>query len=146
MTIDAGVAADIAKHGYSNSKTVAERESAPNLYPPNILEAFSAGAMMDLRVRLAVQILAGGSIDGAESAARNAVFALNIACSLIEEGERRGFVKPLDQHTTGMADLIDHAKRQGEAGAHQQLHGGKVLRDAQPTVGTVAPRGNLIGH
>lgn len=124
------------------------------LYPPSILDAFQSGAMMDLRVRFAMQLLTSSPLyqaphgEAFKHVAEVADSALSLAEEFFIEAERRGWLKqtPTDPNDPAMAALIEQAKRQGIAGAHQQMSGQKAMREGvgavQPAVPMLHPRGH----
>lgn len=120
------------------------------LYPPNILEAFGSGAMLDLRARFAMQLLYSSPYfhECPLTPVQCADEALDIAEQLFSEATRRGWVQPIDSTDEAMAALIAHAKRQGESGAAQQLHGAKTMQEAQSSVtpARFGVPGSKIGH
>lgn len=117
------------------------------LYPPNVLDAFQSGAMLDLRVRFAMQMLATSPMFAdcmreVVSEKTIALTALAIAETLFAQAYERGWCLPIPDGTDGpaMDALRAHTRRQADAGATGQLHGQKVAQDIQSgAIRTVSP-------
>ena len=78
----------------------------------NSLECFRSGAVLDLRVRIAVDLLTHSPLLGAEETpAKLAEIALDTATALIDLAEERGLVEALDS-PAGQARLKAHIDRQ----------------------------------
>lgn len=116
-------------------------------YPHNAIGAFDAGAMLDLRVRIALNVLTNSpaaasfvsaltvGIDCslkpeeankvATSAARYAArFALEAASELLGLADERGLIEPIPPAGDELDQtLADYAKRQGQFGVEQQVEG-----------------------
>lgn len=146
-----------------NNIPAADAELAALGYPQHILDAFSQGALLDLRVRFAMQLLTNAPIfsgmaadvrDAATADARSrldqverAMFlprgiakaALDIAQGLFDEAEARGMVKPLDYDGKLPGNLISQAKRLGAFQFYQQMGANEAAKETAPTVVPVAP-------
>ena len=140
---------------------VAVKESAKRedrKYRDNAIDGFRNGACLDLRVRLAVEVLVhGGLFDTlVRAAARGgevtmadwealprtaALMALESASELLRLAEERGLVEDFPQAPDIGRGLKDHAKRQ----ATFQLEGNReAQRQAADTLRTVRPAGPLV--
>lgn len=120
-------------------------------YPHNPIDAFQNGAILSLEVRIALELLKSSpmfhGIAGAplepELAKKVplavAVFALDAAEALLEEGVRRGFVEAMPDGTDLAAPVKKHAARMGKFQATQQIAGQSELRDLSGPV--AVPRG-----
>lgn len=114
-------------------------------YPHNELEGFANGCVLDLRVRLAINLLEhspryrsldDGRVVNPEGAAGD---ALDLAHELMSQAEARGWVAPITESGALSAALEAQAKRTGAFQAGQQIEGGRVMRDAQRGVVPLAP-------
>lgn len=119
-------------------------------YPHNALEGFANGCLLDLRVRLAMQMLThspryamatpsdGGTIFlRAGSAARD---ALDVATELLAEAETRGLVAPLPSDGELPPELRAQAKLTAGWQVLQQMEGQKFAQREADQVVPVAPR------
>jgi hypothetical protein len=115
-------------------------------YPHNPLEGFGNGANLDLRVRIALNLLqhstryhvqANGAMISPADAAGD---ALDVAGALLEEAERRGWVAPLEEAGELSPALRAQAKRSAAFGILQQIEGSKFAQDEQARVVPMAPR------
>lgn len=111
-------------------------------YPGNVLNALQDGCVMDLRMRLAVQFIVGGMCPMppgpdcvlAEPARAVAVFALDVASALVDEALERRLLESMPEGEIPSV-VKNQIKRNAEAGAIQQFHGAKVMRDLQGPLG-----------
>jgi hypothetical protein len=124
-------------------------KGAPMKYPSNVLEGFGTGALLDLRVRLAVDFLKSpmfthtDRIHGPDAAHVLAVFALDVAAELLAVSESRGLVEPLPDDDGLNRQLRLQAARTARYSVWQQLAGARVAAEEQPRVG---PAGPLAGR
>jgi hypothetical protein len=118
-------------------------------YPNSVLTSFENGAMLDLRLRLAIEFLKtplfehalevrpdGAGVTVQQPPAKVALDALDLAEALIAEGVTRGWVKALPDGDDLPAPLVRHIKRSVRANVLQQMFGQKVMADEQPKVAT----------
>lgn len=112
-------------------------------YPSNPLTAMDQGCMLDLRVKLAVDILKSPMFTTAitESPAQIASTALDIATELLSLGEERGLVAPLPDHSELTAVLKRHIERSVRAQLFQQQCGQRFSREDGAI--TVVPSGGM---
>jgi hypothetical protein len=101
-------------------------------YLPNVLTAFEAGCMLDLRVRLAIEFLK------TNTALTDGVQALKIASDLCDEAEKRGFIMPLPDDDSLSRPLRMHLKRQVRAQSFQQGQAAVIGKEEAPKVLTAA--------
>lgn len=98
-------------------------------YPHNVLEGFGNGALLDLRVRFAMQMLthspmySNGATTNPEDIASH---ALEVSRLLLDRAEEFGYIEPLPDLPEIDGALKDQAKRTAEYQASQQVHGNKV--------------------
>jgi hypothetical protein len=117
-------------------------------YPSNVLEGFGTGALLDLRVRLAMDLLrtspmftnflplsSGESLEQAPGML--AVLALDVATALLAVSEARGLVEPLPDDDGLNRQLRLQAARTARYSVWQQLAGARVASEEQPRVGPV---------
>jgi hypothetical protein len=117
-------------------------------YPSNVLEGFGTGALLDLRVRLAMDLLrtspmftnflplsSGESLEQAPGML--AVLALDVATALLAVSEARGLVEPLPDDDGLNRQLRLQAARTARYSVWQQLAGARVAAEEQPRVGPV---------
>lgn len=125
-------------------------------YPHNVLEAFGTGAILDLRVRLAVNwiqhspavaevakavVLGTPAHQSNDIPAWIAHFALELADQLLEQGAERGWVEGLpDPKDTKLDDqLRAQAMRTARYNVLQQILGNKAAQEEQGGIIPVAP-------
>ena len=81
----------------------------------NPLDSFRNGACLDLRVRVAIDLLTHSQmfagVEGGDKPGPIAAFALDVATELFALAETRGLIEPLDA-SEGRARLSDHIRRQ----------------------------------
>lgn len=120
----------------------------PPLYPSNVLEGFGSGCLLDLRVRLAVDLLKSPmftsmSVDGMrapEIPGECARFALDLATALMAEAESRGLVQPIPADNGELPDALRaQARRTASFQALQQIEGGRFVQEEQGRVVPQAP-------
>jgi hypothetical protein len=112
------------------------------------LEGFGTGALLDLRVRLAMDLLrtspmftnflplsSGESLEQAPGML--AVLALDVATALLAVSEARGLVEPLPDDDGLNRQLRLQAARTARYSVWQQLAGARVAAEEQPRVGPV---------
>lgn len=118
-------------------------------YPSSVLESFGNGALLDLRVRLALDVLkspgfVGQIVPGADNEVpyerRIAAYALDIATALLEVGAERGLVSPMPEHDELTQPIRRHIARNVRAQLHQQAVMQRVSREESPIIaGAVNP-------
>jgi hypothetical protein len=121
-------------------------------YPSNPLSAFEAGAQLDLRVRMALQLLQSSPLFTLSPITRNDVTepqpdekmvkatvsaALMLASELIEQGKQLGLVQPLPQHDLLPVELQHHLSRQARAQVFVNGRGQVIAQQEQPVVQAV---------
>lgn len=127
-----------------NNTKAADAELSALGYPQQILDAFSQGALLDLRVRLAMQLLTNSPmfslpVPGKDNAETTAGMALDVSCALFDAAEKRGMVAPLDYDGKLPGNLISQAKRLGAFQFYQQMGANEAAKETAPTVVPVAP-------
>lgn len=129
-------------------------------YPHNILEGYGTGALLDLRVRLAINFLQhspmvqevtratlanlpAGKVG--EAPMWVAKFALEVADELLKEGAARGYVSPLPdpEDTTITAQDRAQAVRTARYSVLQQMAGAKVAQEEG--AGQIIPVAPIVG-
>lgn len=116
-------------------------------YPHNVLEGFGNGALLDCRLRLAMNLLTYSPMFASPEAGteprRIAELALEVVEELFSQADARGWIDPLPDLAEIGPELRDQAKRTAEFQATQQVHGnmiGQSLMEAgQPKVIPVNP-------
>jgi len=127
-------------------------------YPHNILEGFGNGCLMDLRVRIALDLLKAplfanmladglpnvGKVDagqdnGVADPSDIAGFALDLAAELMWDAERRGWVDTLPDDDGLNRQVRLQAARTARYQVWQQLAGTRQMQDEQNRVSPVAP-------
>lgn len=123
-----------------------DQRASRAMYPNNILESFGTGAMLDLRVRMAIGFLNTSPVlstihsadrtgmSGEQWAKACAVFALDMATELMAEAERRGLVEPLPESDELDDKLRKQAKRSAAYNALMQIEGNKFILAEQSRV------------
>ncbi len=120
------------------------------IYPANPANAFDTGAMLDLRVRMAAELLTHSSIyqgvvlkaasmeEVAQQPRVLATHALDLATALIEIGTERGLVRPLaidDPESPlskeDMARLVDQGALMGSFNATNQTSAQTIIAKFQ---------------
>lgn len=122
-------------------------------YPSNVLEGFGTGALLDLRVRFAMQLLTGPlyanvvaegvELGTGDNARAIAVHALDVSAAFFEVSEERGLVEPLPDDDGLNRQLRLQAARTARYSVWQQLAGARVAAEEQPRVGP-APGGRVF--
>ena len=115
-------------------------------YPDNSLEGFRNGALLDLRVRYAMDLLKSEAVgligqiafdvdeegDSGSSTRMVAEIALDLADAVLGCAEVRGWVKPLE---SGLSEAVERqAALTGAFGALQQVEGQKYAQGLQSKV------------
>jgi len=115
------------------------------LYHQDALSSFQQGARLDLRVRVAIQLLTsplGAEItrqvradaDAGHAVTPATTIALNAAEALLAEGAERGWVTPLPETSVLNADERLFAERQVNVQLHQQAHANREQARTAPVV------------
>lgn len=129
-------------------------------YPHNILEGYGTGALLDLRVRLAINFLQNSPMvqevtratlsnlpkdKVGEAPMWIAKFALEVADELLKEGAARGYVDPLpDPEDTGItAQDRAQAVRTARYSILQQIAGPKIAQEEG--AGQIIPVAPIVG-
>lgn len=121
-------------------------------YPQHPIDGFQNGALLDLRVRMSINLLQSRLFEGvgakmvssellqAPSYDTVARVALSIADSLLNQAAARGWVSPLpvDDGKLSAAER-EHASRTGSFGVLQQIAGQRFARDEAAGVIPAAP-------
>lgn len=124
-------------------------------YPHSVLEGFGNGCLLDLRVRLAVDLLKGplyanvvaeGVELGTEDNARDiAVHALDVATALMSIAEARGLIEPLPGDDGLDLQCRLQATRTARYGVLQQICQQRVVAEEgsriQPATGPLGGNG-----
>lgn len=100
--------------------------SEQKLYRQNVLDGFPNGCLLDLRVRLAVDIL--------KNRAMTAVEALDLTTALLAEAEARGLIDALPEDDGLNAQVRRQAGRIARFNVEQQAAGGRISREEQGVV------------
>lgn len=95
-------------------------------YPHNVLEGFSNGCILDLRMRFAMEFLKGGSVFGEPDA--DAEYALELADATFKKAEARGWVAPIPDDGELNRFVRMQAKRTARFQALQQIEGQKAMQ------------------
>ena len=119
-------------------QTLADEPQKRAMYPDNALDGFRFGACLDMRVRLAMELLTHSQIFNgfdpdmtgvSPAASEHAVFALDIASELFDLAEKRGLIEAFkdfenDEHLKG------HVKRQVAYAFEQEKEKNKQFEEA----------------
>lgn len=105
-------------------------------YWGNVLTSFENGVQLDLRFRLAVDLLRARSD-------LSPVQALDATTELIAVGIERGLVRPLPEDDGLSAPLRAHLRRGVRAQVHSQMASQTIAAEEQPKV--VHPPGGVNG-
>lgn len=109
-------------------------------YPQNAIDGFTNGCLLDLRVRLAVDLLKSPMFENATGEpAVIAAAALDLTTALMAEAESRGLVAPLPEGPELNSFVRNQAKRIGAFQFEQQMAMNELARAAQGNV--VSPFG-----
>jgi len=116
------------------------------LYHQDALSSFQQGARLDLRVRVAIQLLTspiGAEIfkryyevldSGVKVEGGLPAVALDIAEHLFDVGAKRGWVTPMPETSVLNADERLFAERQVNVQLHQQAHANREQAKTAPVV------------
>jgi hypothetical protein len=138
---------------------VSDGEDAPSvppvsLYLGDVLQSFSNGVQLDLRVRLAVDWLKGGLLvpprEGKvfeltkEHAQEIVRFALDLSTELIEQGMLRGLIRDLPDTDELNAAYRKHLRRAARASVLPQIAAQEIAREEGPGIvpGMLVPSGS----
>ena len=122
------------------------KEQMVNNYFGNVLTSFENGVQLDLRVKLAVDIIKADaacflpSSDGRS----NIGLALDMATELLAEADKRGLIKELPDTGEINQPLRRHIDRSVRAQVHQQLAAGRIGQEEAPRVMPVGANGNVV--
>ena len=114
-------------------------------YPSNELEAFGTGAMLDLRVRMAIKFIETSpmfhnALDLKVAEKDIAIIALNVATELMALAEAHGLVTPYDDSDTEVSDrLRAQAQRTAKYQVVQQSEGQRAMQNEQSGISRVMP-------
>jgi hypothetical protein len=110
-------------------------------YFGDVLANFSAGVQLDLRVKMALDLLKGGAFTDAEA-------ALNQATRLVELAGERGLMKDLPSDDELSAPMKSHLRRSLRVQIYQQSEGPRLAAEEQAhkiapaTIFPMAPNGS----
>jgi len=104
-----------------------------NLYLGNVIDSFTNGVQLDLRVRLAVDFIRNGKFTDADE-------ALDCASRLLELAQQRGLLKPMPDTGELPVPFKRHVERAVRAQVLQQTLGQEILQENAPAV--MPARGN----
>jgi hypothetical protein len=117
----------------------------------NILSAFEQGAELDLRFRVALQLISGPlfqELVALRPAVEVACSVLDLAEELFKQGEGRGWIEDLPDDDGLSAGLRMHLRRAVRAQIYQQGAGGQIGADMAPRVatppGVASPGANVL--
>lgn len=115
----------------------------PREYPQHILDGFSQGALLDLRVRFAMQLLTHSPMFASNdlvafSAEGAAQKALQVADAVLRLADEQGWIKDFDNESPLPESLGLQAARMGAFEAFKQIGAQSALASAR---GVVAPAG-----
>lgn len=115
-------------------------------YAHNVLEGFGNGCLLDLRVRVALDLLKSpmfthaDELQGPGTAEQLARFALDIAGSLLEQAEARGWVEELPEDAGLNRQCRLQAERTARYQVLQQIAGSRIAADeAGSSISRVGP-------
>lgn len=100
-------------------------------YPHNVLEGFSNGCILDLRMRFAMELLKGWDLySSAPAFSCDSISeeALSISESLFKKAEARGWVAPIPDDGELNRFVRMQAKRTAKFQALQQVEGQKAMQ------------------
>ena len=117
-------------------------------YPSMHITAAQEGALLDMRVRLAIQLatsigfaaMADKFIDGSAGQAPQAyaALALDTANEIVQQAKERGWVRPLTELDEGLPPTdVEHVKRSARASVIQQFHQQDVAQELAPAIAPV---------
>lgn len=135
-------------------------------YPSNVIDGFAMGTLLDLRARIALDILRsplgaalakqefsrphGLSSDCTVNAAPIAAAICNVAQTLVGCFEDAGWARPIPEGDELNAALEKHARRLGRFQCQQQIGGNKEAQESQnriaPVGASAVPPGGMPGH
>jgi len=107
----------------------------PLKYPSNELDGFASGAITDLRLRIAIDLLKAPGIfpvaEATEGAAAISVvgFVLDVAGLLIHEAEQRGWIQQFSDEGDLSRHLRLQAKRTARFQVAQQMEAQRAARE-----------------
>ena len=100
-------------------------------YPPNPLAAFENGCLMDLRTRLAIELIKSPWATGAYviAPADLASAAISTIHELFVDAEKRGWIEPLSDNGEINSAMRRHLERGVAAQLYQQEHSQKLQQE-----------------
>lgn len=117
--------------------------------PQHVLDGYSQGALFDMRLRFAMQMLCSPMTinvaegqGGSSSAIR---IVLDLSEELFRQAKERGMITPIDHDAPMPADLINQAKRLGAFQVWQQVGANEATKQAASPIATLANRRPLNG-
>lgn len=114
--------------------------AGPMNFPHNPIDGLGNGCLLDLRVRMAVEILKGPLFQGSGlNPDSMATRALLICDQLLKQGLERGWVAPLPADGELPPELRAHAERTSAFQVCQQMAGQKFALAEQSRVVPAAP-------
>lgn len=115
-----------------------DKELASLGYPQHILDGFAQGALLDFRMRFAMQLLTTSPIFGGvlntDAAAKN---ALDIADAVFKQAEARGWVTAIDHDAPLPDTLAKQAARLGAFQVHQQTGANEEMKRMASPIATM---------
>jgi len=116
------------------------------LYAHNVLEGFGNGCIMDLRVRMANELLKSPAfMDISNVPAELAEFALDLAEEITSQAAERGWLVPIPEDGELTPALKNQARLTASYSVLQQIEGQKFAQGEQGQVIPAAP-GGLKAH
>jgi hypothetical protein len=109
-------------------------------YWGNVLSAFEGGLQLDIRARLAIEFLKGGSfgVEVASDPEQHAAYALDCAIEFVRLVEERGLTKPLPDDDELSVPLRTQLRRNTRAQIYSQIAGQKISVEEAPKLATAA--------
>jgi hypothetical protein len=105
----------------------------------NKLASFENGVQLDLRVKIAVDLIKGGAFNGQGlKPAEIAANAIDAACELFRLADERGLLKDLPDDDELTRQDRNHLRRAVRANIYQQVSGQKIAQEESPSI-SVAP-------
>lgn len=134
------------------------REGVFAAYPDHDINAFNVGANLDLRARIAIDLLKSSYFHNSANVEykpgkmghMDADVAVHVACdvaeSLIRHFEHKGWIGPVSRSGELSPELAKQAERMGRFGAAQQLSANQEAQDRANRVATLQQPGIVAGR
>ncbi len=136
----------------SRAALLTDEPVGQKLYRHNVLEGFGNGCLLDLRVRLAIELLKSSPMFSCvvpalwpEDVPRGATpeqlagYALDVAVELMRDAEKRGFVEDLPKDEGLNRQLRLQSARTARYQVWQQMAGQRVAAEDAARVSPVSP-------